>query len=157
MGSDDHNYEPGLLSMASTMCNVGCVYLERKKHDDAIAMFEEALTIQEEALGSDDPLVIHTLDDLAYSFSHDSNLDSAMKHTDVLDSHREMLGSHSLDASDTLIKMTCIHVKSHKFDEARKFLYKILKIQEKCLSRDAHDHCSEREVRDAKKLITLTE
>ena len=42
LGSDDPNSEPGLLSMASTMCNVGCACLERKKHDDAIVMFEEA-------------------------------------------------------------------------------------------------------------------
>ena len=42
LGSDDTNSEPGLLSMASTMCNVGCVCLERKKCDDAIVMFEEA-------------------------------------------------------------------------------------------------------------------
>merc|ERR1712113_824960 len=71
--------EPGLLGMASTMCNVGYVCLERRKYDEAMIIFEEALAIQEEVLGHDNSLVLHTMDNLAYGLVQDNNLDSAMK------------------------------------------------------------------------------
>merc|ERR1712045_167235 len=116
-------------------------YLERKKYDDAIVMFEEALSIQEEVLGGDNTLVIHTMDNLAYALQQDGNCDGAMKiYVDILESQREMqtAGKSSspdyniaIDIANTLKKMTYIHLKLYQYDESLDLLSKILKIQEK--------------------------
>ena len=174
LGSNDPTSEPGLLSMASTMCNVGYVYLERRKFDDAIVMFEEALSIQEEVLGGDNTLVIHTMDNLAYALSHDANYDGAMKiYVEILESQREMQQqivsgerdrqqhSHhessatssdtagvAIDIANTLKKMAFIHLKLYQYDEALNLLSKILKIQQKY-----HKFIHEREIYNTEKMI----
>lgn len=45
LGNDDPTVEPGVLSMASTMCNIAYVLLEEKRYASAIDMLEQALQV----------------------------------------------------------------------------------------------------------------
>jgi len=140
--------EPGLLGMASTMCNVGYVCLSRRKYDDAMVMFEEALAIQEEVLGGDNSLVLHTMDNLAFALIQDNNLDNAMKiYLEILDIQLEMVGQDALEIAETRKKITYTHLKQYQFDQALQQLNKILAVQNNFFDR------RDKQIRDTKKLI----
>ena len=45
LGADDPTVEPGVLSMASTMCNIAYVHIEQDSYRSAIYMLEQALQV----------------------------------------------------------------------------------------------------------------
>jgi tetratricopeptide (TPR) repeat protein len=59
---------PGILTMASTMCNKAYVEIEQDRFTEAIALLEESLKIQRSVLGTDNKLVQSTLDNLGYAY-----------------------------------------------------------------------------------------
>jgi tetratricopeptide (TPR) repeat protein len=58
---------PGILTMASTMCNKAYVEIERDHFLPAIDLFNESLKIQRSVLGDDNKLVQSSLDNLGYA------------------------------------------------------------------------------------------
>jgi tetratricopeptide (TPR) repeat protein len=60
---------PGILTMASTMCNKAYVEIERDNFDSAIGLFQESLKIQRNVLGDDNKLVQSSLDNLGYAYA----------------------------------------------------------------------------------------
>ncbi len=59
---------PGILTMASTMCNKAYVEIERDHFVPAITLFNESLKIQRSVLGDDNKLVQSSLDNLGYAY-----------------------------------------------------------------------------------------
>jgi hypothetical protein len=53
-----------LLSMASTLCNIGSIKLRWKDFDEATIALEEALLIQQSVLGDNHPTVSSTMDSI---------------------------------------------------------------------------------------------
>ena len=70
--------KPGFLTMASTMCNKGYIDLEQLQWAPAICTFNESLKIQKLLLGSDNKLVLSTLDNLGFSYTMNKNYDKAL-------------------------------------------------------------------------------
>ena len=60
---------PGILTMASTMCNKAYVAIERDHFIPAIDLFLESLKIQRSVLGDDNKLVQSSLDNLGYAYA----------------------------------------------------------------------------------------
>ena len=50
-----------MLSIASTLCNIGSIKLEEENFEEAAVALEEALLIQQSVLGDDHPTVLNTL------------------------------------------------------------------------------------------------
>lgn len=60
---------PGILTMASTMCNKAYVEIEKDQFIKAIDLFQESLKIQRSVLGDDNKLVQSSLDNLGYAYA----------------------------------------------------------------------------------------
>lgn len=60
---------PGILTMASTMCNKAYVEIERDQFAASIDLFQESLKIQRSVLGDDNKLVQSSLDNLGYAYA----------------------------------------------------------------------------------------
>jgi len=58
---------PGILTMASTMCNKAYVEIEQDHFPEALALFEESLKVQRSVLGVDNKLVQSSLDNIGYA------------------------------------------------------------------------------------------
>lgn len=69
---------PGILTMASTMCNKAYVEIERDHFQSAIDLFLESLKIQRSVLGDDNKLVQSSLDNLGYAYAMTGKYDKAL-------------------------------------------------------------------------------
>ena len=65
------NCSPGILTMASTMCNKGYVEIELGQFKNAVHVFSESLTVQKKVLGTGtgNKLVQSSLENLGYSYA----------------------------------------------------------------------------------------
>lgn len=65
------NCSPGILTMASTMCNKGYVEIELGQFRNAVRVFSESLTVQKKVLGTGtgNKLVQSSLENLGYSYA----------------------------------------------------------------------------------------
>ena len=70
---------PGILTMASTMCNKAYVEIEQDHFDEAIELFDESLKIQRSVLGIDNKLVQSSLDNIGYALTMKGNHALALK------------------------------------------------------------------------------
>jgi tetratricopeptide (TPR) repeat protein len=70
---------PGILTMASTMCNMGYVAIEQGNFTEAVTIFKTSLTIQKEVLGQGNKLVQSSLDNLGYAEAMLNHYDRALK------------------------------------------------------------------------------
>ena len=68
---------PGILTMASTMCNLGYVAIEQADFASAIKTLQTSLKIQKAVLGQSNKLVQSTLDNLGYSAIMLNNFEAA--------------------------------------------------------------------------------
>jgi len=55
-----------LLSIASTLCNLGSIQLRRQEFEEAAIALEEALLIQQSVLGDDNPIVLKTIESINF-------------------------------------------------------------------------------------------
>lgn len=69
---------PGILTMASTMCNLAYVEIEQHRFNDAIHLLEESLKIQRSVLGVDNKLVQSSLDNIGYAHTMLGNHQKAL-------------------------------------------------------------------------------
>jgi len=68
-----------MAQMTDTLCNIGSIQNRRKRYGDAISTFAEALDLQLGVYGGyDHPLVVATLDNLAYSYSKNKDYAKAL-------------------------------------------------------------------------------
>ncbi|EEC44737.1 predicted protein [Phaeodactylum tricornutum CCAP 1055/1] len=76
-GADSNS--PGILTMASTMCNKGYVEIEQENYLEAVKVFTESLQIQKSVLGSGNKLVQSSLDNLGYAYVMLNQNEKALK------------------------------------------------------------------------------
>lgn len=70
---------PGILTMASTMCNRAYIDIEQDKFEEAIKLFEESLQIQRKVLGVDNKLVQSSLENISYAYVRLGHSERAIK------------------------------------------------------------------------------
>jgi len=63
----DFSSMPGYLATSSTICNLGCVYLEKADWEKAIFQLEEGLKIQQNVLEPTNAVIMTTLEHIAYA------------------------------------------------------------------------------------------
>eukprot|EP00977_Amphora_coffeiformis_P020599 scaffold8374_cov175-Amphora_coffeaeformis.AAC.38 len=69
---------PGILTMASTMCNLGYVAIEQGDFSSAVKTLLTSLKIQKAVLGQSNKLVQSTLDNLGYASAMQNNYEQAL-------------------------------------------------------------------------------
>jgi tetratricopeptide (TPR) repeat protein len=109
---------PGVLTMASTMCNKGYVAIEQGQFEEAITIFEESLKIQRSVLGLDNKLVQTSLDNLGYAYAMMKDNEKAIK------VYNEMWGAQSKsndqqeEKTETLRKLVICHIRMDNWQKA---------------------------------------
>jgi tetratricopeptide (TPR) repeat protein len=76
--TDLHERNTCMAQLTDTLCNIGSIQNRRKRFNEAISSFVEALDLQRGVFGHDDPRVIATLDNLAYAYSKTKDYDRAL-------------------------------------------------------------------------------
>jgi len=82
-----------LLSMASTLCNIGSIRLRWGDFDEAGIALDEALLVQQSVLGDDHPIVLSTLDSIEL-------VETARHCAENPQSHREFLNKAAKICTD---------------------------------------------------------
>lgn len=129
---------PGILTMASTMCNKGYVEIELDNFESAVKIFTESLTIQKSILGPGNKLVQSSLDNLGYAYVMQGQYDKALQaYTDVWVS-LETTNDITEEKVDILRKKIICHVKLGQFQVALDQLRILEEMQEE-VSKDPVD------------------
>jgi tetratricopeptide (TPR) repeat protein len=121
---------PGILTMASTMCNKGYVEIEVDNFESATKIFSESLTIQKSILGPCNKLVQSSLDNLGYAWVMQGQYDKALSaYTEVWTS-LETTNEVSEDKVDILRKKIICHVQLGQHPIALELLQTLETMQE---------------------------
>jgi len=134
----DPTKRPGFLTLASTMCNKGYIELEKNEFWQAIKTFCASLEIQRSLLGSDNKLVLSTLDNLAYSYLCQSSFDAALTtYEELLFNQEYSYSESSLDCAKTLRSVAYVQLIQANFEGALKTLCRLEDIQREELNPDS--------------------
>jgi tetratricopeptide (TPR) repeat protein len=111
---------PGILTMASTMCNKAYVEIERDQFQSAIDLFTESLKIQRSVLGDDNKLVQSSLDNLGYAHAMLGKYDKALTvFTEIWNAIRDDSGNDFPDEkAATVRKVLICHCRLELYDKA---------------------------------------
>ena len=121
---------PGILTMASTMCNKGYVEIELDHFDQAIKILSDSLNIQRSILGAGNKLVQSSLDNLGYAYAMLNKYDKA------LGAYNEIWAAMSKgdmpleEKIDILRKKIICHVRLDQFSPALELLHILEDMQE---------------------------
>jgi len=116
--SDYTASKPGVLTMATTMCNKGYVHLNLSEYTEASKIFEESLQIQKLLLGADNKLILNTLDNLGFSNAMKASYEPAIKIYDALLANQQKSYDQTpMECADTLRKLVWIRLQLQLWDE----------------------------------------
>jgi tetratricopeptide (TPR) repeat protein len=113
---------PGVLTMASTMCNKGYVEIEQGSYDEAVQVFEESLKIQRSVLGSDNKLVQTTVDNLGYAHFMMGKTEKALKAYSEMWESQKKSNDPLEDKSETLRKVVICYVRMENWQKAFEYM-----------------------------------
>jgi tetratricopeptide (TPR) repeat protein len=108
---------PGVLTMASTMCNKGYVVIEQNKYLEAIQIFEESLKIQKAILGAENKLVQSTLDNIGYAHVMLGKYDKALKIYEEIWASQLNSNDKTEDKAETLRKVVICHARMEQWSK----------------------------------------
>lgn len=119
-----------MAQLTDMLCNVGAIQNRRKLYKKAIQSFTEALDLQRGILGHDDPLIIATLDNLAYSHSKQKDYGSAMScYRKQLRAQMSHFGTFTTECHETFRKQLLMFEKLNRIADAISETKEILQIQ----------------------------
>lgn len=130
---------PGVLTMASTMCNKAYVEIEESNFEQAIEIFDESLKVQKAILGPDNKLVQSTLDNLGYAHIMRGHSELAHKMYEEIWETQERSSDPPEERIETLRKLIACLARMEKWNEAFEYLEKLEDMQrdlEECDSKD---------------------
>lgn len=145
--NSDHR-DACMVQLTDTLCNIGSIQNRRKRYDDAINSFSEALDLQRGIVGHDDPCIISTLDNLGYAYSKKKDYLSALScyrtmfHAQVSPKLNGNTNNGSSSSTftkasfDTFRKKILMYEKLKRFNEAIDVIKETLQRQEKLVIRD---------------------
>eukprot|EP00978_Attheya_sp_CCMP212_P012180 scaffold30309_cov58-Attheya_sp.AAC.2 len=130
LGKAKPRTRPGFLAMASTMCNLGYVYLEKERHNDAAEMFGDALRICKILLDERNKMVLSTLENLGYASYHGGNYqDCYWAYDETVKLKEKIYGSHHIAVANALQKRVVVCVKLFRYDEIKANVKRIDEIE----------------------------
>ncbi|MEM9454812.1 MAG: serine/threonine-protein kinase [Myxococcota bacterium] len=130
----EHASDPQELMESSRLKNLGLVYRSMGKYDEAESLLEEALAIQQEALGSEHPHVAETLSDLGTAYILTGQHEEARATLErALAIREQALGSKHPGVADSLNKLGVIYRNLGEYGEAEAMHRRALVIQEQAL------------------------
>ncbi|KAL7579057.1 hypothetical protein ACA910_019095 [Epithemia clementina (nom. ined.)] len=113
---------PGILTMASTMCNMGYVAIEQGNFNEAIQIFKTSLQIQKAVLGPGNKLVQSSLDNLGYAYSMMNMYDKALKVYEEIWETQKKSTDPKEEKISTLKKLTICCVRLEFYEKAFTYL-----------------------------------
>ena len=75
---EDDLWTPIILPMSNTLSNIACVHMMCEEYDEAIESFDLADSLQQSILEPSNPVVLNTLENLAYCNAKEGFLSNAM-------------------------------------------------------------------------------
>ena len=124
--------------LTDTLCNIGSIQNRRKRFDDAVRSFKEALDLQRGIIGHDHPRVVATLDNLAYSYSKTRDYASALQcYKKMLKAQVSHSGTFSEEAFETFRKQIVMYEKLKRFADAVEDVKETLRLQKSMLPRNS--------------------
>lgn len=121
---------PGILTMASTMCNKGYVEIQLDHFEPAVKIFLDSLKIQKSILGPANKLVQSSLDNLGYAYAMMSQYDKALEAYDEIWSCLSKTNEVTEEKVDILRKKIICHVQLSQFAVALELLQNLEDMQE---------------------------
>jgi len=121
---------PGILTMASTMCNKGYVEVHLDHFDDAIKIFTDSLKIQKSILGRGNKLVQSSLDNLGYSYAMLNQWDKALEAYDEIWSCLSSTDEATEEKVEMLRKKIICHIHLSQFPVALELLRHLEEMQD---------------------------
>ncbi|CAJ1957845.1 unnamed protein product [Cylindrotheca closterium] len=116
LNSKSDSTKPGFLTMASTICNLAYIELERGNHDRAIAFLNDSLEIQKVLLEADNKLILTTMQNIAYVYCLQSKYANAKNvYMDVAKLQQESYVAHAKRGWNASIK-SLIYCQLRDFD-----------------------------------------
>ena len=113
---------PGILTMASTMCNLGYVAIEQGEFSSAVKTLTTSLKIQKAVLGQSNKLVQSTLDNLGYASAMQNNYEGALAYYNEIWSTQKDSNETNEEKIATLRKLTTSCARIEDFDKCFGFL-----------------------------------
>jgi CHAT domain-containing protein/tetratricopeptide (TPR) repeat protein len=125
---------------ASTLNNLGIVYVSQGKYADAEGLYRRALAIREKALGANDLGLARTLDNLATVYIYQAKYaDAERLYERALAIEERALGANHPDVAGTLSNLAVVYESQGKYADAEGLYRRALAIQEKALGADHPD------------------
>eukprot|EP00527_Entomoneis_sp_CCMP2396_P003941 CAMPEP_0198147648 /NCGR_PEP_ID=MMETSP1443-20131203/36919_1 /TAXON_ID=186043 /ORGANISM="Entomoneis sp., Strain CCMP2396" /LENGTH=450 /DNA_ID=CAMNT_0043812061 /DNA_START=64 /DNA_END=1416 /DNA_ORIENTATION=+ len=129
---------PGILTMASTMCNMGYVAIEQGDFADAIKIFKTSLQIQQAVLGPGNKLVQSSLDNLGYSMTMMNQYDKAVVVFQEIWDTQKMSSDTTEEKIATLKKLVICCARIEAYEQCFKYL-ELLEDAQTALEVDSRD------------------
>ena len=96
---DDLWTTPIILPMSNTLSNIACVHISLEEYEDAIECLDLANSLQHSILDESNPVVLNTLDNLAYCYVQEGLLSNAMPVSAAMSSSRSVSDISRLPSS----------------------------------------------------------
>jgi len=129
---------PGILTMASTMCNKGYVEVHLDHFDSAAKIFTDSLKIQKSILGRGNKLVQSSLDNLGYAYAMKNQWDKALECYNEIWSCLSTTNDVTEEKVDMLRKKIICHVQLGHFQQSLDLLRVLQEMQDET-SEDPRD------------------
>ena len=120
---------PGILTMASTMCNLGYVAIEQGDFSGAVKTLLTSLKIQKAVLGQSNKLVQSTLDNLGYASAMQNNYEGALAYYNEIWSTQKDSSETNEEKCNTLRKVVTSCARIEDFDKCFSFLENLEDLQ----------------------------
>ena len=118
----------------SAVHNLGLLYKDRGKLDEAEKMYVRSLEGREKVLGADHTSTLHTVNDLGLLYKDQGKLDKAEKMYDrALEGREKVLGAEHIWTLDTVNNLCLFYAESGRLDEAEKMYNQALEGYKKAL------------------------
>ncbi len=125
-GTDEH------LDVADSIHRLGWALFQFEKHDEAAALFRQALDIRRRLLPEDHPSVADSLYGLARMLSYKPTLEEAERlHLQALEIRRRIWGEQHADIAHSLYGLGRVLREQHRLDEAERVLGAALAMRKK--------------------------
>jgi len=126
------------LGKAEAMLNLGTLYSDRAKYDEAEPLLKKAFDLRKEKLGEEDPATLFALNALARHYMRREKFDHAEKlFSKLLIIQKSKFGTNSIEVAETCSEIGFLHNGQAQFEKAKQSFEIALAIFEKVYSADS--------------------
>jgi len=126
--------------LSDCLLDLGELYMDQGRYDDAMVLLQQSLTIRKASYGSEHSDLADCLIDIAYIQAQQNNQDEAeITYQKALSIKKKTVGTEHPDYANALCKLGLLYAAEHKTAEAESALSEALKLREKILPPDHPD------------------